>query len=368
MTAGAHSESWDDEYWREALLFSVLTLLCLSIVMALSIDGPELGLYGALRAKALRLVPGLLALFIAIRVPLQKLRRLILPCFWISVLLCLVPLFQAHEVKGAVRWIRIFGASFQPVELLKPLCVFATAEVLDRRRDSIDSFWHGVGPALMIPASAAGALLMQPDVGHAFFVLVIGGGMLLIGGMRIRHSLGLGLGMAAVAGLVLWFVFPHTRNRIHEYLSAKPGFQIGLALDAVANGGIWGSGVGSGMFQHVPEARNDFVLAVLGNEFGLIGSLLVLFCFVLLFVAAVKISIRSESRWTLLIGFGLAIMLVIQASLNMLGVTYTIPEKGIDLPFLSSGGTNLVFALASIGILVNISNDSGRESDEDIGG
>ncbi len=112
-TAATRTDSggWDSDYWREALLFAVLTLLSLGIVMALSIDGPKLGLFGALYAKATRLLPGLVALFVLIRVPIERLRKVILPCFWLSVGLCLLPLILSDETKGAVRWIRVFGVS-----------------------------------------------------------------------------------------------------------------------------------------------------------------------------------------------------------------------------------------------------------------
>ncbi|MFQ5504072.1 MAG: FtsW/RodA/SpoVE family cell cycle protein [Planctomycetota bacterium] len=354
-TRTAEAQLQAAEFWREALLLAVLTLVGLGILMAVSVEGPGKGAFPALHAKALRVAPALLAFLVASRLPLERLHPFVLPAFILTLLLCLLPHFLGREIKGSSRWIHIAGLSFQPVELLKPVSVLAMAEALERRQRYMSEFTRGVLPVVAIPAASAVVLLSQPDVGHAFFLLAIGGGLLVIGGLRFRHSLGLMFGSVALLALA-FVLYPHALRRVLEFFSSDLGYQMKYSLAAFADGGLLGQGIGQGWFQYgwLPETRNDFVLPILGNELGLAGSLLVVSSFGLLLVAALRIARGARSRWSFLVALGLTMTVVLQASMNILGVTNSIPEKGIDLPFLSSGGTNLFFALASVGILANI--------------
>lgn len=346
-------------YWREALLFSVCGLTAIGLLMGATIDGPGVGFLAALKTRATRVLCGLIGLALMMRINLRLLRRMALPAYTTGVFLCLLPHVLGSATKGANRWIELGGFQFQPVELLKVLTVFATAEILERRRPYLDSFRKGVLPVIAVPLAGALALLTQPDIGHAFLVLAISGVVVCCGGMRARH--GFVLAGTALAGLVLVLqFFGHSRNRMAEFSSGLPGFQIGRGLESFAEGSFAGVGVGASWIKMgwLPEARNDFVLAVIGNELGLVGSVLVLGLFVLFFVAAVQITLAARTPWSFLVALGIGVTIVLQACINILGVTFTVPEKGIDLPFLSSGGTNLVFALASVGILLNIARSS----------
>ena len=345
-------------FWREALLFSVLGLLAFGILMTATIDGPSLGFLPALQGKAIRVLLGLAALWLGLRVRLDVLRTLVLPAYVSAIFLCLLPHVLGQASKGAHRWIDLGPMTIQPVEPLKILAVLATAEMIERRRALLDSFLYGVLPIVAVPLLGAAALLTQPDIGHAFFILAISGIVVLCGGMRARHGFVLaGLALFSLGGVLQFF--GHSRLRMAEFSSGAAGFQIGRGLEAFAEGSFAGVGVGSSWMKMgwLPEARNDFVLAIVGNEFGLVGSLLVLALFALFFVAAIKVVLGATTRWRFLVALGLSATIVLQACINILGVTFTVPEKGIDLPFLSSGGTNLVFALASIGILLNIARD-----------
>jgi cell division protein FtsW len=347
----------DDEraFWQEAMLFAVLTLLGVGLVMSLSLDGPVRGLWPALSGRAGRLLIGLLGYFLVRRLTAERLRPMVLPLFVFVLGLCLMPRLLGVGTKGACRWIPLGSLSFQPVELLKVVCVLAMAEMLERRRPQLTSFWHGVLPVVCVPAAAAAVLLLQPDVGHAFFVMGICGVLLLVGGVSFLHCTALSLtGAVALAGALS--MFGHTRARLAEFRSGEPGHQISRGLWAFAEGGVGGVGPGESWLKlgYLPEARNDFILAIVGNELGLVGSVIVVGMFVLFAVAALRMVRRAPTRWSLLAGLGLTLTIVLQACLNVLGVTHTIPEKGIDLPFLSSGGTNLVFALVSVGMLVGV--------------
>lgn len=350
-------------FWREALLFAVFGLVCFGVLMSATIDGPSVGFVAALRGRAMRILIGLVALLVCFRVRLDAARKFVLPLYVTAVFLCLVPHVLGGVTKGASRWIEIGALRFQPAELIKVLVVLATAEMIERRRALRDSFVRGVSPVIAVPLVGSLALLTQPDIGHAFFLVAIAAILVLCAGIRARHVLVLGGG----ATLALIFVvqhFGHSRSRMAEFSSGQPGFQIGRGLESFAEGALGGVGIGAGWMKMgwLPEARNDFVLAIVGNELGLVGSLLVLALFALFFVATVEIARSASSSWRFLVAVGLGLTIVLQACINVLGVTFTVPEKGIDLPFLSSGGTNLVFALASVGILLNIARNHTRPS------
>ena len=351
-------------WWREALVFAVLALIGFGFLVSLSIDGPLGGLEGALKNRAMRLLAGLVAFALILRLRFEVFRHWVLPLFVSALFLCLVPRLLGDSTKGAYRWIEIGSTTFQPVELLKIMTVFATAEMLERRRALLHSFWQGVVPIVTVPALAALVLASQPDLGHAFFVLATAGILLACGGLRLQHGLVL-MGAALLLLVLLLQAFGHSRHRVAEFASGEPGFQIGRGLRAFAEGGFSGLGPGAGWIKmgHLPEARNDFVLAIVGNEFGLVGSMLVVALFALIFAASIQITRSAATRFEFLIALGASVMLALQACVNVLGVTFTVPEKGIDLPFVSSGGTNLVFALAAIAILLRVGRAGRNRTD-----
>ncbi|MAE77626.1 MAG: stage V sporulation protein E [Planctomycetes bacterium] len=354
------------DFWREAIMFATIALLGLGFVMALSLDGPVRGVVPALSARATRLLFAMAAFCIGFYLRLDRLRQWVLPLYISALFLCLVPRALGDDTNGAYRWINVGAESFQPVELLKVLVVLATAEVLVRRRALLHSFADGVLPVIAVPVSAAIVLLSQPDLGHAFFLVSVCGVLILVGGLRARHSLLL-MASGALALRLALGMFGHSRSRLAEFTSGEPGFQLGRSLAAFAEGGVGGTGLGQGWMArgYLPEARNDFVLAIIGNELGIIGSVLVIGLFGVFGWAAMRIAASARCRYELLVACGLGLTIVLQACINILGVTFTIPEKGIDLPFLSSGGTNLVCALGSVGILCNIARASaGTKGDQ----
>ncbi len=354
-------------FWRECLLFTVLALLGIGLVVGYSLAGTDLdrSLGQAMSSRALRLSAGLAAFFLCVRIPTSWIRKAAPWLFLAAVLCCFLPRLLGMQSKGTYRWIRLGALSLQPVEWLKPLLVLALASRIAGRRTLLEDFRRGLLPALWICGAAFVALLSQPDIGHAFFLLSVAFVLLLVGGMRIRHALWLSGSGAVVLALVLTNTYRHAQDRLRDFLGAQPGYQIQQGLAAIQAGGWFGRGLGAGrerMF--IPEARNDFVLAALGNEWGLAGSLAVVALFLLFFLAVHRIARACRDPWHRLAALGLGATIAFQAFFNMLGVTHTIPEKGIDLPFLSSGGTNLFFALASVGVLANIASSeaSGRRS------
>jgi cell division protein FtsW len=354
----------DRFFWKEALLFAVMALVGFGLILAISVDGhdPDLGVSGLLRVRLPILAVAGLAFVVGRYVPLQRLRALVLPAFAISLLLCLLPHFFTGR-NGAQRWVHVFGFSFQPVELLKVMTVLATADLVDRFRRYSGDFKRGLLPVLIPGLLAFVFLALQPDFGHALFLLVVAGILVVQMGIRPKHGFLLSVGAFGLLGLG-FLLFSHARRRLAAFLG-EPNLQLERGIRAIDEGGLLGLGPGEGFYQvgYLAEAQNDFILAIIGNEFGLMGSLLVIGLFALLFWAAMRIAATAATDWEFLIVLGLALNLVLQACFNILGVLQLIPEKGINLPFLSAGGSNLVFALASVGILANIADRAVRSSE-----
>ncbi len=355
------------EFWREALLFAVLVLLGMGLVVGLGLDtalakGP---LFPVLSRRALPMFLGLGLFFLIQLLPLELMKKGAPYLLGLAIILCLLPKFFGWSGKGAARWIPIGGITFQPVEILKPALVLSFASLLVVFGRRIERGFSEILQAVGFLGIASLVLIIQPDIGNAFFLFVVGGVMLVAAGLGWRAILTLlsmlGLGLI----LLLTLGFHHTQARLADFFSATPGFQMSRGLHAFSEGGLGGTGIGESWSKFfIPEGRNDFVLAVLGNEFGVLGSLLVVGLFALFLYAGIQIARRKRDPWASLVALGLVTQIVGQACFNMLGVTYTIPEKGIDLPFISSGGTGLVFALATVGLLARIATpDEGQVLD-----
>ncbi len=353
--------------WREVLLFVVLVLLGMGLVVGWGLDaalakGP---LLPVLSRRALPMFLGLGLFFTMQLIPLDWIKKGAPYVLGLAIVLCILPKFFGWSGKGAARWIPVGGITFQPVEILKPALVLSFASLLVAFGRGIEKGFSEILQSVGFLGLASLVLIMQPDIGNAFFIFVVGGVMLVAAGLSLRAILillsMLGLGVF----LLLTLGFHHTQARLADFFSATPGYQMSRGLSAFSEGGLAGTGIGESWSKFfIPEGRNDFVLAVLGNEFGVLGSLLVVGLFTLFLYAGIQIARRKRDPWASLVALGLVVQIVGQACFNMLGVTYTIPEKGIDLPFISSGGTGLVFALATVGLLARIATpEEGRALD-----
>jgi len=337
------------------LMMAVVSLCCLGLVMAVTIGGPRLDT-GALRAiegQGAKLLAGLVVFLVGATVRLSWCRCMAVPLFVGATLLCFATwLFPGSH--GAHRWFRIGAASFQPVELARFALILHSSAWIARAGDEVRGFRRGFVP-LMVPAAVLTlALLWQPDVGNALFVLTIAAAMALVGGVRLSHFV--------LATLPLWvgvafftLGYGHVQSRLSGFLHPDPGGQVWQSLVAISSGGVLGTGLGEGWMKmaFVPEASNDFVFAIVGEEFGLLGGTAVIGLYAIIGAVGVRLVLRMQDPFLRMLVFGLTFAICAQAVINMLVVTGLAPAKGIDLPFLSSGGTNLVFSLGAIGIIGN---------------
>jgi cell division protein FtsW len=276
------------------------------------------------------------------------------------------PLIQPIEANGATRWLRIGGLpAFHPAEFAKLALVVYLAHWLATRGTEVSSLRRGLLPFLVVVGLLAGLVVLEPDLGTTGVLVLTGFTVFFVAGGSIwQLLLMVPLGMAGVAALLV--MNPYQMARWTTFLdpfsvASSDGYQTVHGLYALALGGVFGQGLGqsrqpSGLA--LPAAENDFIFAVVGQEFGLIGGLLVIALFLLLTWRGIRIAMRAPDTFGSLLATGITAWLAFQAFINIGVVVQLLPLTGITLPFLSDGGTSLVVALTAVGILLSISRES----------
>jgi cell division protein FtsW len=340
----------------DVLLCAVVLLCGLGLVMAITVQGPEKGVALALRAQGGKLALALLAFLTFALVPLRWVQAGALPALVVCIGLCLIAASFGPERNSARRWLPWGG---QPVEFARfALIVFCAAWVA-RSGAAVATFRRGLLPLLGAGAALALVLALQPDMGNAALALLVTTAIALVAGVRVIWFVLLGL--PALAGFVLVALqHGYVRARLLAFCSDAPSFQVQQSLHALASGGLFGRGLGQGVMKlgHVPEANNDFVFAIVGEELGLLGGLLVLAAYTTIAVAGYRLFARAHDPFARTLIFGFTFAICFQAAMNLCVVTGVVPPKGIDLPFVSSGGTNLLFCMAAVGLLGNAARDT----------
>lgn len=269
------------------------------------------------------------------------------------------------SVKGSRRWLSVGFTTMQPSEIAKVALVMLLAWWMTRVKRRADEF----APGLLVPGILMGALILpvlaEPDFGTSILMGLVGFAILWAGGTRFRHLLV--AGFAAAAALTVLIMQSEVRYRRiiafrdPEAYAEREAFQLLNAIYAFVMGGPGGVGLGNSLQKrfYLPEAHNDFIFAIIGEELGFPASLGVVLLFALLFYAGSSISARAPDTFGRLVAFGLTCMISFQAAINIGVVTGLLPTKGIPLPFISYGGTSLVITLAMVGILLSIARHAG---------
>ncbi len=308
-------------------------------------------------------VAGVLALVILMQVDSSRYNspRFIYPALAITTVL-LVAVFFFPGSHNTHRWIRFGGHfTFQPSEIAKPVLVLFLAWFLHSRLDAIRDWKHTLLRAAIIPLVFMALVVKQPDLGTALVLAGITAMMLVLAGMEWKY-----LFSAICATLpilcVLLFMVAWRRQRMLVFLHPDTdplgaGYHINQSLIAVGTGGLTGRGYMEGIQKlfYLPEAPTDFIFANIAEELGFIGAISILTLFVIFGIRGLRAAFRSQDPFSRLIAFGITTGILLQAFFNMSVVLSLVPNKGIPLPLISSGGTSLFVTLASIGILLNVS-------------
>ena len=279
-------------------------------------------------------------------------------------LLTLLPI--GHKVKGSSRWIALGPLSIQPLEFSKIALSLYLAYFLSNKRETLKTFTRGLLPPLLITALMAGILICQPDFGGAVMLLFILITMLWIGGVNfIQFFCVIGVCAALAIGLAIFE--PYRMRRLTAFMDPfkdpqGAGYQLVQSLYALGSGGFFGSGLGGSTqkMQYLPEAHNDFILAVLGEELGFIGISCVMLLFTIVFCRCASIIMNQEQLQDKFSAFGVTMVLVIGTLFNIAVVVGLAPPKGVALPFLSYGGSNMLTSMFCVGLLLNFSRTMRR--------
>ena len=306
-------------------------------------------------------VIGLAAMVAALRLDYRVLRR---PGVVYSVVavatLCLIIVLFLEPVNDTHRWIRMGALSFQPAELARLGIVLFLAYHIERRSDRVNEF-QTLFPALLLLGWFGFLIFIQPDLGTAFTLVLTGGVMLYIAGVRFRYFALLALPAAAVLYQAIMTV-AWRRGRILSFLDPwsdrqGAGYQIIQSLIAVGSGGVTGVGLmeGTQKLFYLPYPYSDFIYAVIGEEMGMIGALAVLLAFVVLLWRGMRTAWSAPDDFGRFLAAGLTLSIVLQAFINISVTLGLMPTKGIPLPFISAGGSSLLFALVGVGLIANVS-------------
>lgn len=359
----------------------VMVLLAIGLVMLFSASYAdsyyrELGSYFYIQRQGMFAAAGVVAMLFLSTVNYKHYHRFTL---WIAggtvVLLVATLIFGVSE-GVATRWLEIGPVQFQPSEIAKFAVVLLFADLIWRNANKMRTFSYGVVPFVLILGVFAGLVALENHMSGTLIILALGAFMMFLGGTRFRWFV---LGGLAVAGLLLLYftkgggeegeVYQLGRVQIwldpFEYFESgdQTAWQTVQSLYAIGSGGMWGVGLGQSRqkYMYLPKPQNDFIFAIVCEELGLAGALVIMLLFALLIWRGVYVSLRVNDLFGCLLGLGLTFQVGLQVVLNICVVTNTIPNTGISLPFFSYGGTSLMMLLGEMGILLNISRHSGVE-------
>ncbi len=349
-----------------SLMVIVLVLSVIGLIMIYSASGVLAQKYHHdsayfLKKQLVWMGLGISLFFIATRIDYHQVQNVVFPiAALVFVLLVSVLLFGA-EINGSQRWLRLGPISFQPSEVAKLFTVIYLAHYVVKKGEKMRDFLEGLAPALVLIALQVMLIVVEPDLGASATILFLAVILLFLGGASLKHLFLIGTGVVPL--LAYWVIkTPYRKERLLAYLnpSADPsasGFQMTQSYLALGSGGVVGMGLGEGRQKlfFLPEPHTDFIFSVIGEEFGMLGTLSLLLLFLLLLWGGWQIALMTEDPFGRMLAIGTTVMIALPALLNMGVVTGLLPTKGLPLPFVSYGGSSLLINWVAVGLLFNVS-------------
>lgn len=285
--------------------------------------------------------------------------------FIIITVILLLAVFAFPDNHGARRWIYLpGGASIQPSEIAKYVVVLYMAKSIEQKGEKIRTFKYGIMPYLLVSGFFAGLILLEKNLSIASVVMIVTLIVLFSSGCKKKHMAILFL-LVFAAGVAFTVLEPYRMKRLVSFLNPwedpkGDGYQLIQSLLALGSGGILGMGIGQSRQKcyYIPEPHNDFIFSIIGEELGLIGCVVIICLFLVFIWRGIKTAIRARDVFGTLLAIGITGVIAIQAIINIAVVTGSMPVTGVPLPFISYGGSSLVFNLTAMGILLNISRQT----------
>ena len=294
----------------------------------------------------------------------RRYKKLAIPVCILSVILLILVLTPLGQTtNGATRWLRLGPITIMPGEIAKLAAILFVAWFLSEDTNRIKSILRGILPLIGVAGVYGGLIIMQPNLSTAITVCGIIIAMMLVAGLKWRYVVTAGgVGIAGILSIVLFMKDSYWYTRLTSFTDpfADPlneGYQAVQSLLALGSGGLFGVGLGKSVQKnlYLPEPQNDFILAIIGEELGFVGLLLLIVLYCLFIWRGTHVAINAPDQFGMLLASGIVLMVAIQVILNIAVVTSSMPPTGINLPFISYGGNALLIFMFSAGVLINIS-------------
>lgn len=356
-----------DWWWTvdRMILAALAVLMVGGLVLSLSASPPvalrmDRDPFFFVNRQVLFLVPAVAILLVTSMLSPRQIRRISIVVFAVSLCLVAATLLYGAEVKGARRWIAVFGVSLQPSEFLKPAFVVLIAWLFGESTRRPEMPANSAALALLMTVVVL--LVLQPDFGQTLLILLVWGALFFMAGIRMVWVAG--LASTAIAGLAgAYLTVPYVAKRLKIFIDPSSGdsYNIRNALVSFNNGGWFGRGPGEGTIKRVlPESHTDFVFAVAAEEFGVIVCLALVGLFAFIVIRALRHALSNEDPFARFAGAGLAVLFGLQATINMAVNMHLLPAKGMTLPFISYGGSSIISLAYGMGMLLALTRERPR--------
>ena len=348
-----------------SLAFCVAALLALGMVMLYSASMTSDGTHDLIM-QLVWCAAGLLCCVTMTALDYQWLKKIAWPVYFLAILALLAVFVPhvGHASHGAHRWIKKFGITLQPSEFAKLALIILLAWYCDRNQRQMPTFKRGILLPGLFAAFVLGLIFVEPDRGATILLATVSGLMLLLAGVRLQH-----LVFPAICGMAGFVVSilrdPMRMGRIFAWIHPQQhlngaALQARQAMIGLGSGGWLGVGLGNGMQKngYLPEIQTDFIFANIGEELGLVATLFIILAFVVIAVCGIIVAINARETFGTLLAAGTTFLICLQAAINIGVVTSALPNKGLPLPFISYGGSNLMAMLTCVGILFSVARQA----------
>ncbi len=348
------------------LLFGLLTLYSATYYVAKDRGNP----WDEVLKQCIGIALGAAACFVTSRIPYRfwRQRWVVITGLTLSAVLLILVIIPGVGVyiNGSRRWLSVGGLSFQPSELAKFAIVLYMAAALTDARHRVRNLFTGIAPLLIVPGVTFLLILEQPNLSTAGSIMIVALILILMAGAKWRHIGLMICGGLSVGAFYAWSE-PYRRRRLLSFrnpfaMMSDEGYQLSQSLIAFGSGGVFGMGLGQGRqkYAYLPYPESDFIFAIVGEDFGLVGCCAVIALFVALMIAGYRVATQCRDKFGCLLAAGITSSITVQAFLNMGVVVGLLPTTGLPLPFFSAGGTSVSITMAAVGILMNISRTAGK--------
>ena len=280
------------------------------------------------------------------------------PGFVVVALLLLVLLHIAGtEVRGATRWIDMFGLfMFEPSAVAEVAILIYVADFISRKSEYREDLMKGVMPVALVVGLFVILIAFEPDIGTAALLLFVFSGVIYVFGYKLKHAAGLVFPSFLVFAMLIYSNPQKLQRVVNFFITKKINYQVEHALIALGSGGFFGQGIAAGRYKSIfiPDSHNDFIMAGIGEDFGFLGVLTVVVLLGLIVFSIFMLAKDCKDRFGSALAFGIGLLFALQAIINLFSVLHLFPPKGITMPFLSYGGTNLAVDSMLLGVVLSI--------------